>query len=98
MLVNDRSLIPRAIEEGVRVFRTLPSHNRVIINPEAKASLSLGFEDNRTTSHNYNYNGTSPGSSSSTSGSAPVSGTSPGIAYPLPPVDFKGVPARGGRH
>ncbi len=40
------------LEEGVRVFRPLPYHDRVIINPGARTSLSLGFDETR----NYNYN------------------------------------------
>jgi hypothetical protein len=40
------------LEEGVRVFRPLPYHDRVIINPGARASVSLGFEENRT----FNFN------------------------------------------
>lgn len=44
------------IESGVRVFRPLPSHDRVIINPGGKTPLYLGYEDQRSTSKNYNYN------------------------------------------
>ncbi|MFM9943081.1 MAG: hypothetical protein ACKVP7_26735 [Hyphomicrobiaceae bacterium] len=40
------------LEEGVRVFRPLPYHDRVIINPGGRTNLSLGFEETR----NYNYN------------------------------------------
>lgn len=36
------------LEEGVRVFRPLPPHDRVIINPN-NTPLSLGFSE----SHNY---------------------------------------------
>lgn len=44
------------LEEGVRVFRPLPSHDRVIINPGGRTPLSLGFEERR--SYNYhNYSG-----------------------------------------
>lgn len=31
------------LEEGVRVFRPLPPHDRVIINPGSKTPLSLGI-------------------------------------------------------
>jgi hypothetical protein len=44
------------LESGVRVFRPLPSHDRVIINPGGKTPLYLGYEDKRSTSRNYNYN------------------------------------------
>jgi hypothetical protein len=44
------------LEAGVRVFRPLPPHDRVIINPNGKTPLHLGFEDNTWTSHNHNYN------------------------------------------
>jgi hypothetical protein len=43
------------LEEGVRVFRPLPPHERVIINPNGAAPLSLGFEEKRSISHNYFY-------------------------------------------
>lgn len=47
------------LEEGVRVFRPLPPHNRVIINPGSKTPVSLGFEERQIYSysqnHNYNY-------------------------------------------
>lgn len=39
------------LESGVRVFRPLPPHERVIINPGGRTPLSLSFEENRT----YNY-------------------------------------------
>lgn len=44
------------LEAGVRVYRPLPPHDRVIINPNGKTPLHLGFEENTWTSHNYNYN------------------------------------------
>lgn len=44
------------IEEGVRVFRPLPSTDRVIINPHGKTPLSLGFNETYVTERNYNYN------------------------------------------
>lgn len=44
------------LESGVRVFRPLPPHGKVIINPGGKTPVSLGFEENRYISHNYNYN------------------------------------------
>ncbi len=43
------------LEEGVRVFRPLPPHERVIINPGGATPLSLGFEEKRSVSHNYHY-------------------------------------------
>lgn len=33
------------LEEGVRVFRPLPRHDRVIINPSGRTPLSLGIND-----------------------------------------------------
>lgn len=47
------------LEAGVRVYRPLPPHDRVIINPNGRTPLSLGFEENTWTSHNYNYNSSS---------------------------------------
>lgn len=40
------------LEEGVRVFRPLPRHDRVIINPGGQTPLSLNFSEAR----NYSYN------------------------------------------
>lgn len=39
------------LEEGVRVFRALPPHDRVIINPGGRAPVSLSYEEN----HHYGY-------------------------------------------
>jgi hypothetical protein len=44
------------VEEGVRVFRPLPSTERVIINPHGATPLSLGFNETYVTERNYNYN------------------------------------------
>ena len=44
------------IEEGVRVFRPLPSTERVIINPQGATPLSHGFNETNVTERNYNYN------------------------------------------
>jgi hypothetical protein len=43
------------LEAGVRVFRPLPPHERVIINPN-KTPLYLGFEDRRIVSYSENHN------------------------------------------
>lgn len=58
------------IEEGVRVFRPLPSTDRVIINPQGKTPLSLSFSETyeNTRNYNYNYNETSEQSSGHGSG------------------------------
>jgi hypothetical protein len=42
------------MEEGVRVFRPLPPHERIIINPD-KVPISLAFSTNYSYSHNYVY-------------------------------------------
>jgi hypothetical protein len=55
------------LEAGVRVYRPLPPHDRVIINPNGKTPLSLGFEENTWTSHNHNYNYNSARAESATS-------------------------------
>jgi hypothetical protein len=44
------------LEEGVRVFRPLPAHKQVIINPGGQTPLQLGLYSERITSTNYNYN------------------------------------------
>ncbi len=46
------------LEEGVRVFRALPPHKQVIINPDSKAPVSLSF--NETVEHKYNYQKVDP--------------------------------------
>jgi hypothetical protein len=56
------------LEAGVRVYRPLPPHDRVIINPNGKTPLSLGFEENTWTSHNHNYNYNSAHAESAASG------------------------------
>lgn len=48
------------LESGVRVFRPLPPDEHVIINPEGRTPLSLGFNETnvyeRRDIRNYNYN------------------------------------------
>lgn len=48
------------IEEGVRVFRPLPTQRHVIVNPGGQTPLNLSYNDTRvqehSTSTNYNYN------------------------------------------
>lgn len=58
------------LEEGVRVFRPLPPHERVIINPNGATPLSLGFEEKRSISHNYHYGDGSGGNASAYAGGA----------------------------
>lgn len=41
-----------SVDKGVRVWRALPPHDRVIINPEGKTPLTLSFNEHRHTSHN----------------------------------------------
>ena len=43
------------LEEGVRVFRSLPSHDRVIINPGGRTPLNLAYEQHHSTSENFFY-------------------------------------------
>lgn len=43
------------LEEGVRVFRPLPPHDRIIINPNGRTPLNLSYEERRSVSHNYHY-------------------------------------------
>ena len=59
------------LEAGVRVYRPLPPHDRVIINPNGRTPLHLGFEENTWTSHNYNYNAPSGRAAES---AAPIGG------------------------
>src|SRR5690606_4229650 len=39
------------LEEGVRVFRPLPRHERVIINPGGRTPLNLTYEEHRSYSY-----------------------------------------------
>lgn len=41
------------LEEGVRVFRPLPPHSKIIINPKGRTPLNLTYEEHRSVSHNY---------------------------------------------
>jgi len=61
------------LEEGVRVFRPLPPHERVIINPNGATPLSLNFEEKRSISHNYHYGDRADASGPSYAG-GPVGG------------------------
>ena len=44
------------IENGVKVYRVLPPHDRIIINPEGKTPLHLGYEQVTVNERNQNYN------------------------------------------
>lgn len=57
------------LEHGVRVFRPLPPHERVIINPGGQTPLHLGYEQHTSTSHNHFYGGGTGNSDSSYGGS-----------------------------
>jgi hypothetical protein len=49
------------LEEGVRVFRPLPPHDRVIINPGGQTPLSLGYYESQSYSFNqFTGDGTAP--------------------------------------
>jgi hypothetical protein len=48
------------IEEGVRVFRPLPPHRHIIINPDGKTPLNLTFEERNVVVHQYQYTETEP--------------------------------------
>lgn len=43
------------VEEGVRVFRPLPPHRHVIINPHGAAAVNLTIEDRKIIKRNYHY-------------------------------------------
>jgi hypothetical protein len=43
------------LEEGVREFKPLPPHDRVIINPGSKTPLSLGICASNSYNANYSY-------------------------------------------
>jgi hypothetical protein len=49
------------IEQGVRVWRALPPHDRIIINPEGRTPVSIGINQgpaNQTTNNQLNVNPT----------------------------------------
>lgn len=48
------------IEQGVRVFRPLPPHSKVIINPGGRTPLHVGLEEHRSTTHNNYYDHGAP--------------------------------------
>jgi hypothetical protein len=58
------------LEEGVRVFRPLPPHDRVIINPGAATPLNLTIDDRKTSNTNQNSNYARGGDAYSSSGSS----------------------------
>lgn len=68
------------IEEGVRVFRPLPSTDRVIVNPHGRTPLSLGFNETYVTERNYNYN-YSDGNDDSATDRAPYLGGYYGLGH-----------------
>lgn len=55
------------LEEGVRVFRPLPPHKYVIINPGNRTPLNLSLYEERTSYNTYDY-------------SSPAEAT-PGVSY-----------------
>jgi hypothetical protein len=48
------------LEEGVRVFRPLPRHDRIIINPNGQTPVSLGYVEQHSTSFNHYTSNGSP--------------------------------------
>jgi hypothetical protein len=66
------------LEEGVRVFRPLPPHDRIIINPAGRTPLNLSYEEHRSVSHNYHYGaGYAPEGSASYAGASAFGGGKP---------------------
>lgn len=67
------------LEQGVRVFRPLPPHSKVIINPGGLTPIHLGVEESRSTSHNHYYDNRA-------GSSHPGAGSHPGVygGYPAP--------------
>ena len=62
------------LEEGVRVFRPLPPHGRVIINPGGVTPLNLSYEESRSISHNYNHGAAGAGDGGTANAYGGVSG------------------------
>ena len=62
------------LEEGVRVFRPLPSHDRVIIDPGGATPLNLTFEERRSVSHTHNAQVYASGGDAYASGNGVYSG------------------------
>ncbi|HMN38678.1 MAG TPA: hypothetical protein PKD49_13350 [Hyphomicrobium sp.] len=82
------------IESGVRVFRPLPPERHVIVNPEGKTPLSLGFNETnvyeRRVVKNYNY--------TEGSGSPRDNAAEGNKYYGLPYGYYRGFGYRGGFH
>ena len=62
------------LEEGVRVFRPLPTTRHVIVNPGGKTPLNLSIEDVRVTEHRYGGGGASASAGASAGSSGGVGG------------------------
>jgi len=41
------------LESGVRVYRPLPPHSKVVINPGGRTPLNLTYEERKSVSYNY---------------------------------------------
>lgn len=78
------------LEAGVRVFRPLPPHSKVIINPDGRTPLHLGIEESRST--NYNYNNDVPGPDGR------LGAIEPGYGASYPGYGFAGGKHHYGRH
>ena len=63
------------LEHGVRVYRALPAHDRVVINPGGRTPVHLGIEEHRATINNHYYDHSGQGRAQSAA--APVYG--PGV-------------------
>lgn len=48
------------VEEGVRVYRPLPPHRHVIINPDGKTPLNLTIEERNVVVHHHQYTEAEP--------------------------------------
>ncbi len=59
------------LEEGVRVFRPLPPHRHIIINPDGQTPLNLTIEDRNVVVHHHYSAEQTDGAGRFASGSAP---------------------------
>mgnify|MGYP003345006222 CR=1 FL=1 len=71
------------LEHGVRVFRPLPPHDKVIINPGGATPLSLGIAESHNVSHNYYNTNGAPGTFSEPSYAYGAYGIGPALRKPL---------------
>lgn len=70
------------VEHGVRVYRPLPPHKYVVINPGGRTPLSLSLEESNSVSYNYDRSASHSHVSSEERGSGDSSSVLPNVDAP----------------